>query len=101
MKTQIDDQPWDKYQAKHKPAFEGPIPVKTVFKLYRIPIFRKLCESLGYEFIGPVNESINLLCKNFDILKITYYLSLEYKTIIPPSRHQPLINHLIKIGAVL
>ena len=88
------------YNSRFQPAFQGPVLVNTLFNLRKIPLFKDFCESLGYEFLGPINELLNLLCRGFDILRISSYMSLEYGVIILPIQITEMINHFLKIKLI-
>jgi len=83
-----------KYGAVYEPNYQGPLTVREVFKLFKIPIFREFIEEMKYEFLGPLNELFNLLGKGYDILRITAYLSLEYDILIMPDKIMKLVIHL-------
>jgi len=78
----------------YEPNFPGPFYTRDLFKLIKYPIFEEFMAELKYEFLGPLNELINLLGKGYDILRITAYLSLEYGTLIEVSKILNLVNHL-------
>ena len=83
-----------KYADIYEPNYQGPFIVRELFKLFKIPIFKEFMEELKYEFLGPINELINLLGKGYNILRITAYLSLEYETPIEANKILNLVNHL-------
>ena len=83
-----------KYGDIYEPNYQGPFTVRDLFNLVKIPIFKEFMEELKYEFLGPINELINLLGKGYDILRITAYLSLEYETVIEANKILNLVNHL-------
>jgi len=83
-----------KYADIWEPNYEGPFSVREVFKLLHYPIFEKFIMELQYEFLGPLNELINLLGKGYDILQISAYLSLEYDTLVRPDIILKLVSHL-------
>ena len=78
----------------YEPNFPGPFYTRDLFKLIKYPIFEEFMAELKYEFLGPLNELINLLGKGYDILRISAFLSLEYETIIKPNKILKLVNHL-------
>ena len=79
---------------KYKPKFVGPFSVDRLFNLFKIPIFKEFSESLKSKFLGALSELINLVCKGYSILRVTSFLSLEYKTIISPNKIMELIDYL-------
>ena len=79
-----------------EPNYQGPFYTRDLFSLMKTPIFREFMEELKYEFLGPINELINLLGKGYDILRISAFLSLEYETIVTPDKILKLVNHLEK-----
>ncbi|MHA1472938.1 MAG: hypothetical protein ACTSQW_07565, partial [Promethearchaeota archaeon] len=83
-----------KYSATYKPNFQGPFYTRDLFKLIKYPIFEEFMMDLQYEFLGPLNELINLLGKGYDIIQISAFLSLEYKKLVTPDKILKLVNHL-------
>ena len=77
-------------------TYSGPLYARNLFKLVKYHEFEIFIEELGYEFLGPINELFNLLGKGYNILTISAFLSLEYKTIIQPKKILTLVNHLEK-----
>ena len=84
----------NKFSANYKLNFEGPFLTDNLFKLIKTPIFKEFSEDLKYEFLGPINELINLIGKGYDILRISSFLSLEYKMLVKPNKIVKLVNHL-------
>jgi hypothetical protein len=85
-----------KLKLNYKPNFDGPFDVDRLFNLFKNSIFKEFCESLKSEYLGPLSELINLICKSYNILRVTSFLSLEYETIISPSKIMKLVNHLVE-----
>jgi len=85
-----------KYSDSYEPNYQGPFTVRELFKLYRIPIFKEFLDELKYEFLGPINELINLLGKGYNVLKISACMSLEYEIVVEPDKILNLVNHLEK-----
>ena len=83
-----------KFSDNYELNFEGPFLTDNLFKLSKTPIFKQFIETLEYEFLGPINELINLIGKGYDILSISSFLSLEYKTLVKPNKILKLVNHL-------
>jgi len=83
-----------KFSVNYELKFEGIFSTKNLFKLFKTPIFKEFIEDLKYEYLGPINELINLIGKGYDILRISSFLSLEYKKIIMPSEILRLVDHL-------
>ncbi len=83
-----------KYEDIYEPNYEGPFAVKEVFKLLKYPIFEKFIVELQYEFLGPLNELVNLLGKGYNIMQISAFLSLEYETVVKPDKILKMLNHL-------
>ena len=83
-----------KYGATYKPNFQGPFYTRDLFKLIKYPIFKEFIMELQYEFLGPLNELINLLGKGYDIMQISAFLSLEYEKLVTPDKILKLVNHL-------
>ena len=77
-----------------EPNFQGPFYTRDLFSLMKTPIFREFMEEMKYEFLGPINELINLLGKGYDILRTSAFLSLEYKMLVKPNKILKLVNHL-------
>ena len=84
----------EKFNNTYEPNFDGPFLVDDLYKLYKMPLFKDLIEDLKYEFLGPINELINLICKGYNLLRTASFMSLEYETIITPSKILDLVNHL-------
>ena len=84
-----------KYADIYEPNYEGPFYVNRAFKLLKYPIFKQFMEELQYEFLGPINELINLLGKGNNALQISAFLSLEYETIVRPDKILKMVNHLV------
>ena len=59
-------------------------------------MFKEFCESLKSEFLGPLSELINLVSKGYDILRVTSFLSLEYKKVIFPNIIMKLVTFLVE-----
>jgi aminopeptidase-like protein len=85
-----------KFGDTYEHNYKGLFTVSEGFNLFRIPIFREFLEEMKYEFFGPINELINLLGKGYSILRVTAYLSLEYKTIVKPNKILKLVEQLEK-----
>jgi len=83
-----------KFSDNYELNFEGSFLTDNLFKLSKTPIFKQFIEDLEYEFLGPINELINLIGKGYDILSISSFLSLEYKTLVKPNKILKLVNHL-------
>ena len=83
-----------KYADIYEPNYEGPFAVREAFKLLSYPIFEEFIAELQYEFLGPLNELINLLGKGYDTLQVAAFLSLEYETIVRPDKILRMVNHL-------
>lgn len=83
-----------KLKLSYKPSYDGLFDTERLDNLFKNPLFKDFCESLKYEFLGPISELINLICKGYNILRITSFLSLEYKTLISPNKITELVNHL-------
>jgi len=83
-----------KYKATFKPAFKGPFLVDRLFELNQINAFKEFCDDLKYGYLGPIDELINLSSKGYEVLRIASYLSLEYDTIILPSKVLTLMEYL-------
>lgn len=84
------------YGAIYEPNFPGPFYTRDLFKLIKYPIFEEFMVEVGYPFLGPLSELINLLGKGYDILRISAYLSLEYETLVMPNKILKLVTHLEK-----
>ena len=83
-----------KLNLKFKPNFNRPLYIDHIFPLSDIPSFKDLCKRLKSEYLGPICELINLACKEYNVLRISSFLSLEYNIIIPPSKIVRLVNYL-------
>ena len=83
-----------KYADIYEPNYEGPFAVREVFKLIKYPIFEEFMAELQYEFLGPINELINLLGKGYNTLRISAFLSLEYEALVKPDKILKMVNHL-------
>jgi aminopeptidase-like protein len=83
-----------KFSYSYELNFEGPFLADDLFKLTKTPIFKEFIEELEYEFLGPINELINLIGKGYNILHISSLLSLEYKMLVKPNKIVKLVNHL-------
>ena len=83
-----------KFSINYKLNFDGLFLTDNHFKLIKTPIFKEFIEELKYEFLGPINELINLLGKGYDILRTSAFLSLEYKMLVKPNKILKLVNHL-------
>jgi len=81
---------------KYMPNFDGPLLVDKLFPLSDLPIFKEFCKNLNSEYLGPMSELVNLVCKGFTILRVTSFLSIEYNTIIPPSKVVELLSNIEK-----
>ncbi|MFX0081115.1 MAG: DUF4910 domain-containing protein [Candidatus Hodarchaeota archaeon] len=80
----------------YMPNFNGPLDIEKLFPLFDFPPFKDFCKSLKSEYLGPINELINLLCKGYKLLRVASYLSLEYNTTILPKKVVELVNYLEK-----
>ncbi len=89
-----------KYANIYEPNYEGPFVVREAFKLLNYPIFKEFMVELQYEFLGPINEMINLLGKGYDTMQISAFLSLEYETIVRPDKTLKMVNHLETEGLI-
>ncbi|MHA1987247.1 MAG: DUF4910 domain-containing protein [Promethearchaeota archaeon] len=78
----------------YKPSFDGPFDIDRLRILYKKPLFKELCDSLKSEFLGALSELINLVCKGYSVLRVTSFLSLEYKTLISPYKIMTLVKQL-------
>jgi len=85
-----------KLMLNYKPNFDGPFDEDRLQNLWKNPMFKEFCESLKSEYLGVISELINLLCKGYNILRVTSFLSLEYKSIISPEKIMKLVNHLVE-----
>jgi len=85
-----------KFSINYELNFDGPFLTDNLFKLIKAPIFKEFSEALKHEFLGPINELINLIGKGYDILRISSFLSLEYKMLVKPNKIVKLVNHLEK-----
>jgi len=85
-----------KFDSIYELNYPGPFHVRNAFKLVKYPIFEEFIAELKYEFLGPLNELFNLLGKGYDILRISAFLSLEYETVVPPSKIIEMVDHLEK-----
>jgi hypothetical protein len=83
-----------RFRKTYQANFEGPLLVDYLFDLYKIPLFKEFIEKMKYEYLGPLNELINLICKGNDILRVASSLSLDYKEIITPNKILELANYL-------
>ena len=83
-----------RFRETYQANFEGPLLVDYLFNLYKIPIFKEFIEKMKYEYLGPLNELINLICKGNDIFRVTSSLSLDYKEIIDPNKILELVNYI-------
>ena len=83
-----------KFSINYKLNFDGLFLTDNHFKLIKTPIFKEFIEELKYEFLGPINELINLLGKGYDILRTSAFLSLEYNMLVKPNKILKLVNHL-------
>jgi len=83
-----------RFRETYQANFEGPLLVDYLFNLYKIPLFKEFIEKMKYEYLGPLNELINLICKGNDILRVASSLSLDYKEIITPNKILELVNYL-------
>ncbi|MFX1425359.1 MAG: DUF4910 domain-containing protein [Promethearchaeota archaeon] len=90
-----------KFSQSYKPNFEGLFLVDKLFPLFKKPIFKQFCEDLKSEYLGAMSELVNLVCKGLNILRVATVLSLEYKTIILPSKIEELISYLEKDKIVI
>ena len=89
-----------KYADIYEPNYEGPFVIREIFKLLKYPIFEEFMVELQYEFLGPLSELVNLLGKNYDILQISAFLSLEYETIVRPDKILKMVEHLENEGLI-
>jgi aminopeptidase-like protein len=89
-----------KYATTFKPSFKGPFLVDRLFELHQINEFQQLCDDLKYGYLGPIDELINLSSKGYEVLRIASYLSLEYDTIILPSKVLTLLEYLLKMKII-
>ncbi|MBY8985964.1 MAG: DUF4910 domain-containing protein [Candidatus Lokiarchaeota archaeon] len=85
-----------KLKLNYKPNFDGPFEEDLLLKLSIKPLFKEFCESLKSGYLGALSELINLVCKGYNILRVTSSLSLEYKSIISPNKVLKLVNHLVE-----
>jgi len=85
-----------KLNLSYKPDFNGPLVVDQLFSLFENPSFKDFCKRLKSEYLGPISELINLVCKGYNLLRVTSFLSLEYNMIIPPNKVVELVNYLEK-----
>ncbi len=83
-----------RFRETYQANFEGPLLVDYLFNLYKIPPFKEFIEKMKYEYLGPLNELINLICKGNNILRVASSLSLDYKEIIDPNKILELVNYL-------
>jgi hypothetical protein len=83
-----------RFRETYQANFEGPLLVDYLFNLNKIPLFKEFIEKMKYEYLGPLNELINLICKGNDILRVASSLSLDYKEIIDPNKILELVNYL-------
>ena len=85
-----------KLKLKYTPTFNGPLVVDQIFLLFENPSFKDFCKRLKSEYLGPISELINLLCKGYNLLRVTSFLSLEYNIVILPNQVVELVNFLEK-----
>ena len=74
--------------------YDGPFPIDKLMQLSIKKEFKEFIEELGYPFLGPLNELVNLMAKNLSLLEISCYLSLEYEQLILPSKIRKLVEIL-------
>ncbi|MHA2180921.1 MAG: DUF4910 domain-containing protein, partial [Promethearchaeota archaeon] len=85
----------------YKPNFNGPFDEDLLMNLLKNPMFKEFCESLKSEYQGSLSELINLVCKGYNIIRVTSFLSLEYKAIISPNKIMKLVNYLVEENIVI
>jgi len=85
-----------KLRLTYKPNFNGPFAIDRLVNLSKNPLFKEFCESLKSEFLGVLSELINLLGKGYSILRVTSFLSLEYKKLVFPNKIMKLVNYLVE-----
>lgn len=83
-----------KFNKSYKPNFGGPLVVDKLFPLFEKPAFKQFCKSLRSEYMGPMSELVNLICKGLNILRVASVLSLEYNNIVLPSKIEELVSYL-------
>jgi hypothetical protein len=83
-----------KFNNIYESNYPGPFHVRDLFKLVKYQDFEKFLEELKFELLGPINELINLVGKGYNILTVSAFLSLEYETLVQPTRIQSLVNQL-------
>jgi hypothetical protein len=83
-----------KLKVTFKPNFDGPFEPDHLVDLFKNILFKEFCKTLKSEFLGPISELINLVCKGYNILRVTSLLSLEYKKVISPNKILKLVGYL-------
>ena len=83
-----------KFSKIYKPNFDGPFVVDKLYSLFEKLVFKQFCKSLRSEYLGPMSELINLVCKGLNILRVASVLSLEYNNIVLPSKIEELVSYL-------
>jgi len=89
-----------KFNNIYESNYPGPLHARDLFKLIKYQDFEKFLAEIKFEFLGPINELINLLVKGYNILTVSAFLSLEYETLVQPGMIKTLINHLEKEGLI-
>lgn len=89
-----------KLRLSYKPNFDGPFDIDRLHNLFKNSMFKEFSESLKSEFLGVLSELINLVCKGYNILRVTSFLSLEYKALISPSKIMKLVTFLVEENIV-
>ena len=82
------------YNTSYQRNYEGPFDIDISIELAESEIFKNLMDELSYKFFGPILELINLLDLGYNILRISSFLSIQYGTLILPSKVKDLINFL-------
>ncbi|MHA1931483.1 MAG: DUF4910 domain-containing protein [Promethearchaeota archaeon] len=85
-----------KLRLNYKPNFNGPFDEDLLMNLLKNPMFKEFCDSLKSAYQGALSELINLVCNGYNILRVTSFLSLEYRAIISPNKIMKLVNYLVE-----
>ncbi|MFW9785038.1 MAG: DUF4910 domain-containing protein [Candidatus Heimdallarchaeota archaeon] len=85
-----------KFAARYKPNYIGPFVYDELTILQRNQLFKDFSKELNSKSSGPIIETINLVSKGYNILRVSSLLSLEYNVVISPRKVMELVNYLEK-----